>query len=124
MEHEGGDARAFRCQLQTPAREERQGFRLADHGGKRRAAQPFLHGPENVPPITRMGEDQPVGREAMKRKPWRVKIGFVEAPENRAPRRHPGQNAGKERGCSRPILARRPCPTELMQRRHRQAAAG
>jgi len=129
MQHETGDAGAFRRKLQPTAGRERQGLDLTDHGGQGAAAQPLFHRPQEVAFIPRPQQHQPPGIEPDQRQAGRVEIGTLQAPQHRPaparlfPARQPRQDAGEE--CHRrAILIGTAGAFDLMQGSQRQALPG
>ena len=123
MEHETGDAGAFRRELQPPAGWRRQRLDLADHGRQGAAAQPLLHRPQGVTLLLRTQQHQPLGIEPGERQTGRVEIGTLEAPQHRPRGGQPRQDAGeKRRRCA--VLVGGTGIFDLMQSSQGQALPG
>lgn len=96
MKHESRHPAALGRELQAPARQDRQGLRLAHHGRQSSAAQAFLHRPEDVAIRLGLGENEAPGRKTGTGEAPGIKIRSLETPEDRPLRPQPGENAGDE----------------------------
>jgi len=129
-QQKGGDAGAFRGELQPAARHCRKRPDLADHGEDAGSAQPLFHRPQDLRIARRPDQHDAPGIEPVRSKSWPVKIRASKAPQHQAPS-HSGGRAGVEPpedgrgkgGGERAIFFIAACSKDFVQGASREAAA-